>query len=220
MMTVPLRRVDRGQGVNFLWTGAESSASQGFVGDYDNSTTSALSRLGRTIVKITVSVGRAYVQYWRIARCGLLCALWMQPHSSRIFGQAVCRRRPRHSPCNRGMRLKDRRTPWRVGCCQLCATSVNCSPPRACYASSQWVYAHAYCAVGGIREMKRVSLDLNGKCRGGSGERVAYIPPTAAWTARWCVVVRQVRRSTLVAGPMRIPISRTRSGRVRGRSAA
>jgi len=57
------------------------------------------------------------------------------------------------------------------------ATSVNCSPPRACYASSQWVYAYAYCASGGIREMKRVSLDLNGTAVAESGERMAYIPP-------------------------------------------
>ena len=57
------------------------------------------------------------------------------------------------------------------------AMSVNCSPPRACYASAQWVYSYAYCSVGGIREIKRVSLDLNGNAVAESGERVAYIPP-------------------------------------------
>jgi len=56
------------------------------------------------------------------------------------------------------------------------ATSVNCSPPRACYASSQWVYSYAYCSAGGIREIKRVSLDLNGNVVAESGERVAYVP--------------------------------------------
>jgi hypothetical protein len=57
------------------------------------------------------------------------------------------------------------------------AMSVNCSPPRACYASSQWVYAYGYCSMGAIREIKRVSLDLNGNVVAESGERVAYIPP-------------------------------------------
>jgi hypothetical protein len=56
------------------------------------------------------------------------------------------------------------------------AMSVDCSPPRACYASSQWVYSYAYCSMGAIREIKRVSLDLNGNVVAESGERVAYIP--------------------------------------------
>jgi hypothetical protein len=54
--------------------------------------------------------------------------------------------------------------------------SVDCSPPRACYANSQWVYAHAHCAMGAIREVKRVSLDLNGNVLAETGERAAYIP--------------------------------------------
>src|SRR5689334_17245220 len=41
------------------------------------------------------------------------------------------------------------------------ALSVDCSPPRACYASSQRVYSYAYCSTRAIREMKRTSLDLN-----------------------------------------------------------
>ena len=56
------------------------------------------------------------------------------------------------------------------------AMSVNCSPPRACYASSQWVYAYASCSTGVMREIKRLSLDLNGNAVAESGERVAYIP--------------------------------------------
>ena len=81
-------------------------------------------------------------------------------------------------------------------------TSVNCSPPRACYASSQWVYSYAYCAVGGIREMKRVSLDLNGNVVAESGERMAYVP--AHGSVDRAVVhsfVPGVRPSTRVAGP-------------------
>jgi hypothetical protein len=57
------------------------------------------------------------------------------------------------------------------------AMSVDCSPPRACYASSQRVYAHAYCSMGAIREIQRISLDLNGNVLAETGERVAYIPP-------------------------------------------
>jgi hypothetical protein len=56
------------------------------------------------------------------------------------------------------------------------AMSVDCSPPRACYASSQWVYGHAYCAMGAFHEMQRLSLDLNGNVQAASGERVRYIP--------------------------------------------
>jgi hypothetical protein len=57
------------------------------------------------------------------------------------------------------------------------ALSVNCSPPRACYASSQWVYSYAYCATRAIHEMQRTSLDLNGKVVAETGERGTYIPP-------------------------------------------
>ena len=55
--------------------------------------------------------------------------------------------------------------------------SVDCSPPRACYASSQWVYSYAYCSTGAIHEMQRLSLDLNGNVLAATGERVTYIPP-------------------------------------------
>jgi hypothetical protein len=57
------------------------------------------------------------------------------------------------------------------------ALSVDCSPPRACYASSQWVYSYAYCSTRAIREMQRTSLDLNGNVVAETGERVIYIPP-------------------------------------------
>ena len=55
--------------------------------------------------------------------------------------------------------------------------SVDCSPPRACYAASQRVYLYAYCSIGVIRELQRISLDLNGNVLAETGERVAYIPP-------------------------------------------
>jgi hypothetical protein len=55
--------------------------------------------------------------------------------------------------------------------------SIDCSPPRACYAAHQWVYSYAYCSMGAIREIQRTSLDLNGNVVAETGERVAYIPP-------------------------------------------
>ncbi len=56
------------------------------------------------------------------------------------------------------------------------ARSVNCSPPRACYASSQRVYVYAYCSIGAIKDIQRISLDLNGNVVAQTGERIAYIP--------------------------------------------
>jgi hypothetical protein len=58
------------------------------------------------------------------------------------------------------------------------AKSVNCSPPRACYASSQRVYCHVYCALGAIKDIQRTSMDLNGNVLAQTGERSAYIPPS------------------------------------------
>jgi len=57
------------------------------------------------------------------------------------------------------------------------ALSVDCSPPRACYASSQRVYSYAYCSTRAIHEMQRTSLDLNGNVVAETGERLTYIPP-------------------------------------------
>src|SRR5262245_44247557 len=57
------------------------------------------------------------------------------------------------------------------------ALSVDCSPPRACYAKSQSVYSYAYCSTRAIREMQRISLDLNGNVIADTGERPTYIPP-------------------------------------------
>ena len=57
------------------------------------------------------------------------------------------------------------------------ALSVDCSPPRACYASSQRVFSYAFCSTRAIREMRRTSLDLNGNVLAETGERVTYVPP-------------------------------------------
>jgi hypothetical protein len=57
------------------------------------------------------------------------------------------------------------------------ALSVDCSPPRACYATSQSVYSYAYCSTRAIREVQRNSLDLNGNIVAQTGERPTYIPP-------------------------------------------
>ena len=57
------------------------------------------------------------------------------------------------------------------------ALSVDCSPPRACYASSQRVYSYVYCSTRAIHEMQRTSLDLNGNVLAETGERLTYLPP-------------------------------------------
>jgi len=54
--------------------------------------------------------------------------------------------------------------------------SVNCAPPRACYANSQRVYVYASCSTGAIKDIQRISMDLNGNVVAESGERTAYIP--------------------------------------------
>ena len=54
---------------------------------------------------------------------------------------------------------------------------IDCSPPRACYTALQRVYSYANCSMGALREIQRISLDLNGNVVAESGERVAYIPP-------------------------------------------
>jgi len=56
------------------------------------------------------------------------------------------------------------------------ARSVACSPPRACYANAQRVYVLAFCRIGAIKDMQRISMDLNGNAVAETGERVAYIP--------------------------------------------
>ena len=40
--------------------------------------------------------------------------------------------------------------------------SVDCSPPRACYANSQLVNYHFSCGLGFIYVRERISMDLNG----------------------------------------------------------
>src|SRR5678815_1932240 len=42
------------------------------------------------------------------------------------------------------------------------AMSVDCSPPRACYAKSQWIHAYVSCQTGSLAIFQRVSMDLNG----------------------------------------------------------
>ena len=41
------------------------------------------------------------------------------------------------------------------------AMSVDCSPPRACYAKSQWIHAYASCQTGSLAILQRISMDLN-----------------------------------------------------------
>lgn len=40
--------------------------------------------------------------------------------------------------------------------------SIDCSPPRACYAKSQWVYAYVNCYTRNVAVMQQISMDLNG----------------------------------------------------------
>lgn len=41
------------------------------------------------------------------------------------------------------------------------AMSVDCSPPRACYAKSQWIHGYVSCQTGSIAVLQRISMDLN-----------------------------------------------------------
>ena len=153
--------------------------------------------------------------HWR--DCSLppsLCSLRMQPRSSRIFGQAAL---PSSSAAVSLQSWNEvEGSPYTVEGWVLVnyATSVNCSPPRACYASSQWVYSYAYCAAGGIREMKRVSLDLNGNAVAEAGERVGVHPdPRSVDRASNAVLCARavVRPSTRGGGTaMGIPIRMTK----------
>jgi hypothetical protein len=41
--------------------------------------------------------------------------------------------------------------------------SIECpSPPRACYAKSQWIYAYVNCYTRSVAVMQEISMDLNG----------------------------------------------------------
>jgi hypothetical protein len=40
--------------------------------------------------------------------------------------------------------------------------SVDCSPPRACYAKSQWIYAYVNCYMYSATPLQTISLDLIG----------------------------------------------------------
>lgn len=54
--------------------------------------------------------------------------------------------------------------PDRVGAWVLYtySTSIDCSPPRGCYAASQRVYSLVNCAVQAIAPVQQVSMDRNG----------------------------------------------------------
>ena len=45
--------------------------------------------------------------------------------------------------------------------------SIECpSPPRACYAKSQWIHAYVNCHARSVAVMQEVSMDLNGNVVG------------------------------------------------------
>ena len=66
--------------------------------------------------------------------------------------------------------------------------SIDCSPPRACYAKSQWVYAYVNCSTRTVAVIQQISMDLNGNVvgvvnsdaaqfvRGYAGEVRTYVP--------------------------------------------
>jgi hypothetical protein len=49
------------------------------------------------------------------------------------------------------------------------ATSVDCSPPRGCYAASQRVYSLVNCAAQAIAPVQQISMDRNGNVIARSG---------------------------------------------------
>lgn len=40
--------------------------------------------------------------------------------------------------------------------------SIDCSPPRACYAKSQWIHAYVNCYTRNVAVIQQISMDLNG----------------------------------------------------------
>ena len=40
--------------------------------------------------------------------------------------------------------------------------SIECSPPRGCYAASQRMYVSVLCPIGAVAVLRRISMDLNG----------------------------------------------------------
>ena len=63
------------------------------------------------------------------------------------------------------------------------ALSVDCSPPRGCYAASQRIYYHAVCPVYAIAEIRRISMDLNGNIvsqTAVNANAMPYFPPVGS----------------------------------------
>ena len=63
--------------------------------------------------------------------------------------------------------------------------SVDCSPPRACYAKSQWIYAYVSCHTRSLAMIQRISMDLNGNvvAIANAEQRLFYRPHDAGGVA-------------------------------------
>ena len=58
------------------------------------------------------------------------------------------------------------------------AMSVDCSPPRACYAKSQWIHAYVSCQTGSLAILQRISMDLNGNVVAiANAEQLLFVRP-------------------------------------------
>ena len=58
------------------------------------------------------------------------------------------------------------------------AMSVDCSPPRACYAKSQWIHAYISCRTGSLAIFQRISMDLNGNVVAiANAEQLLFVRP-------------------------------------------
>jgi hypothetical protein len=58
------------------------------------------------------------------------------------------------------------------------AMSVDCSPPRACYAKSQWIHAYVSCPTGSLAILQRISMDLNGNVVAiANAEQLLFVRP-------------------------------------------
>jgi hypothetical protein len=71
--------------------------------------------------------------------------------------------------------------------------SVDCSPPRACYAKSQWVYAHVNCFARSATALQIISMDLNGD-----------VVAVANWNDPEQLEHQRFRRSNLVDARSRV----------------
>jgi hypothetical protein len=58
------------------------------------------------------------------------------------------------------------------------ALSVDCSPPRACYAKSQWIHAYVNCQTASLAIFQRISMDLNGNVVAvANAEQLLFVRP-------------------------------------------